>query len=427
MQSKETIMQTIVQVEAGCYHTLILTNMGKVYAWGSNENGQLGFYTNNKKCTPCLIEPKFFNHEKIIQISTGSFHSMALTQQGNVYSWGIGHYGQLGHGDKKYQNRPKKIDFKEKKIKMIDTGRRFSFAVDFEDNVYSWGDNFHGQLGLYCEDKKMNPVLVSKKSYNDETIVKVCCGDYHTLLLTTSGNVYACGCNTDGQLGLEMLGDTISNKFQQITKSKNHLNMNDDDVFEGNKIIDIESGNSSFALTQSGKVYSWGNNKHGELGLGDALNRHIPCLIDSKHFKHRRITKINNYLYKSFAITDMGHVYAWGFNKDRDLCMEHKLNVLSPEKIDLQKYFKYEKIKSFSGSFGYHFVNFSCINHSFCVTQSGKLFTWGSNEYGQLGLGHFENIKEPQQCCPHLFGSNNLNNKKMYKNESFNDVLIDFD
>jgi alpha-tubulin suppressor-like RCC1 family protein len=87
----------VIDISCGVHHSLVLTNCGEVYAWGSNGSGQIGNGCNSNQLKP--IKVKGFNNERVVMISCGPFHSMALTECGHVYSWGRNDWGQLGIGN----------------------------------------------------------------------------------------------------------------------------------------------------------------------------------------------------------------------------------------------------------------------------------------------------------------------------------------
>ena len=488
--------EKVIQVCGGSGHTLALTQRGHVYSMGCNNYGQLGLgadhqlsNNNNDRKTPFQIDPVHFDYEKIIQICCGYFYSMALTQKGNVYSWGNNAHGQLGQGNVSSQNAPKKINHDwslyeqnpNEKIKYISSGQYHSFALSQNNKLYAWGLNHYGQLGLNLDNQQSIPTLIDCSTYNNEKIIKMECGDSHTLLLTQkldshdSTNFYTCGSNNFGELGLghnerrntfqlvdsnhfnhEKIikmecGDSHtllltqkldshdstnfytcgSNNFGELglghNERRNTFQLVDSNHFNHEKIKDIKAGGFfSMALTQENgfnKLYSWGLNHSGQLGFNDTNQRNVPNQI---HFpsveKDIQIQTIQNGMFYSFAtIKEHGHkrskIYAWGHNLSGQLGMNHFKNPLKPAPFDMN-YFKSEEIVSIgsnSGVFGY----------SFAISKTGKLFAWGCNKFGQLGLNHSNNTNEPQLCCPDLFGTG-MKNQKMYKNQSFEDVKMEF-
>lgn len=407
--------EKVIQAYSGDNQSFVLVQSGLLYSMGYNEYGELGLGDNQNRSIPCMIDSKRFNHEKIIQISVGYYHSMALTQYGNVYTWGYESNGALGLGIQTDDDVPQKIGsnhFFNEPVRYISTGvNGSSFAVTKNNKVFSWGYNLFGQLALGNDTNQFTPQLININSYNNEKVLKISCGNCHTLLLTENGNIYSCGYNIHGDLGLGH--NTSTNTFQSIDLNR----------FGNEKVKDIEAGYFSLAITESGALYSWGYNNCGQLGLNDRKNRNSPHLIDVSHFKNEKVVKIACGSVHSFAMTHSGKIYLWGDNRERQLGLGHSNQVSKPTEMNQQQYFKDETVVSLSGSWVRAFYG---EGHSFAITQTGKLFTWGYNAYGQLGLNHYKYMSEPQLCCPYLFGLG-LKSDKLYENQSFSDLVIEFD
>jgi alpha-tubulin suppressor-like RCC1 family protein len=136
----------ITDVKCGFGHSIALTNDGEVYAWGCNLNGQIG---NGKEDTfqskPSKVNG--FNNNRVVMISCGFHHSMALTEKGHVFSWGNNSWGQLGFETTVNSNKPKLIELNGVSIKKISCGRRHSLLLTDDGFIYAFGDNSFGQLG----------------------------------------------------------------------------------------------------------------------------------------------------------------------------------------------------------------------------------------------------------------------------------------
>jgi alpha-tubulin suppressor-like RCC1 family protein len=141
--------QKIAAIDAGVFHTLALSTMGKVYAWGDNIQGQLG----NGSDTDTYITPVAVNTTGVLSgksmtaISAGFWTSLALASDANVYAWGV----STGTGYTGSHNVPVAVDrsgsLNGKSIVAISAGDEFSTVLSCDGKVYSWGDNTYGQLG----------------------------------------------------------------------------------------------------------------------------------------------------------------------------------------------------------------------------------------------------------------------------------------
>jgi alpha-tubulin suppressor-like RCC1 family protein len=213
------------------YHTIFLTNDGKVYSCGRNDFGQLGLNDTSQRNVPTLITtttvegtPTAFNNLTISAIYCGTHHTLFLTNNGKVYSCGYNTYGQLGLNDTTQRNVPTLITtttvggtptaFNNLTIAAIASGEFHTLFLTNDGAVYSCGYNNYGQLGLNDTTQRKVPTLITTTTvggtptaFNNLTISAIACGNYHTLFLTNNGNVYSCGRNTDGQLAL---GNTLT-------------------------------------------------------------------------------------------------------------------------------------------------------------------------------------------------------------------------
>jgi alpha-tubulin suppressor-like RCC1 family protein len=165
----------------------------------SNILGQTLSQNIQKKFKPVLNE--YLVHELIVQISCGHLRALALTRNGDVYAWGYNEFGVIGIGsDIKFQLIPIKLSgFSGKKVILISSGFEHSLALTLEGHVFSWGRNESGQLGISKSVDFINaPKLIKLPKVS---IRKISCGSSHSLLLSSDGDIYAFGKNDYGQIG----------------------------------------------------------------------------------------------------------------------------------------------------------------------------------------------------------------------------------
>lgn len=245
--------ENIVDMSYGFLHFFAITDNHKVYGWGNNFHAQLGnerLDTDDKNYNQPELN-KFLSELNITSIKCGSFHSLALTLDGEVYAWGNNSFGQIGNGSRKDQNVPIKIDgFNGDLATMISCGRDYSMALTKSCHVFGWGCNEFGQLGDIDGDESVVPIQIN---LSGKTIMKISCGQGHSLLLSDGGEIYTLGNNCCGQLGL-------GNRENQRTPVKlNHEK----------KFVDIDchwSKDISIALSSDEIYYAW-----GECGIEDHL------------------------------------------------------------------------------------------------------------------------------------------------------------
>ncbi|NWW47892.1 RPGR regulator, partial [Pedionomus torquatus] len=237
----------------GRNHTLVYTEKGNVYAAGGNSEGQLGLGDTEERTTFHLIS-FFTNQHKIKQLAAGSYTSAAVTEDGQLFVWGDNSEGQIGLADKACVSVPCQVDV-GKPISSVSCGYYHSALITGDGELYTFGEPENGKLGLLPEQLKNNrvpqPVLGIMEKVN-----KVACGGEHTVVLTET-DVYTFGLGQYGQLGHGTFIFETS-----IPKSVKHLRRH--------KISNITCGeNHTAVIAENGLMFTFGDGRHGKLGLGE--------------------------------------------------------------------------------------------------------------------------------------------------------------
>ncbi|XP_060225409.1 probable E3 ubiquitin-protein ligase HERC4 isoform X3 [Meriones unguiculatus] len=265
--------QNIVAVSCGDAHTLALNDKGQVYAWGLDSDGQLGLLGSEEWIrVPRNI--KSLSDIQIVQVSCGYYHSLALSKASEVFCWGQNKYGQLGLGiDCKKQTSPQLIkSLLGIPFMQVAAGGAHSFVLTLSGAIFGWGRNKFGQLGLNDENDRYVPNLL--KSLRSQKIVYICCGEDHTAALTKEGGVFTFGAGGYGQLG-------HNSTSHEINPRK---------VFElmGSIVTQIACGrqHTSAFVPSSGRIYSFGLGGNGQLGTGSTSNRKSPFTVKGNWFSY---------------------------------------------------------------------------------------------------------------------------------------------
>lgn len=273
-------------ISIGNRHSLILNNYGKLYVCGSNWTGQLGLSDNMEARVP-LLNP-YLND--IVMISTGYGHSLVLTKNNELYSFGFGEYGQLGQELYSNTNVPRRIYGISDIIVELSAGYDHSLVLTESGKVFAFGSNRNSELGLNDKNSRNVPTLIESVS----NICQIVAGANSSFLLTDNGKVYVCGIGM--HLGLGHVGKNTS-----LTLNP-HLS----------DIVQISAYEShSLFLTNDNEVYACGYNKHGQLGLGTSCDyAYMPTKISDIN----NIISISTGFTHSLLLTMDGRVYGFGCN-----------------------------------------------------------------------------------------------------------------
>jgi len=280
--------------------------------WGSGGEGQLGLGALNKSIRPAMLTSVI--KEKFMFLACGRAHTIAVTEMGKIWAWGSNSNGQLGTPDVKSANYPAQMNFfKNKQCRYIAAGGDHSGAIcntlQGTHEVYMWGANDHGQVGIAQNSPAVFiPKMISMLSNMDDKVVRIACASGISAAVTAKGKLYTWGNNDRGQLGH---GSTRPRNIpgevewftehdmtvQQISLGHTHAialgtlrnapvvvtwgaavtnGFQEDQVLPAavtalEKTAYISASNThSVSINSELKLFSFGINKYGELGNGKA-------------------------------------------------------------------------------------------------------------------------------------------------------------
>ncbi|MBF0523214.1 MAG: filamentous hemagglutinin N-terminal domain-containing protein, partial [Candidatus Omnitrophica bacterium] len=308
----------ITAIAAGNYFSLAVGSSGTVYAWGSNSNGQLGDNSITQRNTPVQVLDVGGSGylSGVTAVSAGGYFSLALKNDGTVYTWGGNDRGQLGNNTTTEYHYPLQVlgvagTGYLSGITAIDAGYYNSLALKNDGTVYAWGYNSYGQLGDNTTTQRNTPVQVLGVGGIGylTNITAVSQGMYHSLALKSDGTVYAWGDGASGKLGV---GTTAqSNVPVQV------LGVGGTGYLTGISWI-TGTNSSSFAVASNGAVYAWGSNTNSTIGDGTTTQRTTPVQVlapnATGYLSGITIIARGSNSNQSFALSSSGTVYAWGFN-----------------------------------------------------------------------------------------------------------------
>lgn len=300
-------------------------------------------------------------------VAAGTNFSLALHDSGVVYAWGNNTFGQLGDGTTVLRSTPIKVA-NLSNITAIAAGANHAIALKADGSVWAWGNNTYGQLGDNTTLSKQKPIQITTLS----GITAIAAGNEFCLALKNDGSVWAWGRNNIGQLG----NGTTTNQLKPF-QIPNFVNI----------ITAIAAGSYHvLALDSNGKVYAWGDNTYGQLGMNDTTPRNTPTEITelTKLIPDAPNTPIIN-IYagygQSYAIYSTHKLADWGLNAVGQLGNETLVQANVPALLTTLT-----TVESLSIG----------KNHVFAKLTDGTYKFWGQNNSSQLGNEKTDNVSKPE-------------------------------
>ncbi|CEM01775.1 unnamed protein product [Vitrella brassicaformis CCMP3155] len=289
----------IVDFAVGDGFTIAVDSKGCVYSWGKSNRGQCG-RPNKEVDTKDLWARRQLSDtleigrvegtlagKQITQLASGRSHSLALAEDGSVFTWGLGQDGQLGLGSRDDVLEPQPMDYLNSlpppfppppqpsppaRVKQVAAGQLFSAAVTTDGRLFTWGSDDYGQLGHGQESRRgLTPKLV-RGALQGKRVSAVSCGAYHIGAITEEGEVYVWGYGRDGETG-------------HGEKSDIHIPAQVE-ALKGQRAVSISCGGGHTAVTTAdGSLYMFGRGRDGQLGRGSdiesiAMYRTLPVVVE---------------------------------------------------------------------------------------------------------------------------------------------------
>ncbi|XP_057553754.1 protein RCC2 isoform X3 [Hippopotamus amphibius kiboko] len=262
-------------------------------------------------------------------------HSLLITTEGKLWSWGRNEKGQLGHGDTKRVEAPRLIEgLSHEVIVSAACGRNHTLALTETGSVFAFGENKMGQLGLGNQtDAVPSPAQIM---YNGQPITKMACGAEFSMIMDCKGNLYSFGCPEYGQLGHNSDGKFIA-RAQRIEYDCELVprrvaifieKTKDGQILPVPNVVvrDVACGaNHTLVLDSQKRVFSWGFGGYGRLGHAEQKDEMVPRLVKLFDFPGRGASQIYAGYTCSFAVSEVGGLFFWGAtNTSRESTMYPK-------------------------------------------------------------------------------------------------------
>jgi alpha-tubulin suppressor-like RCC1 family protein len=308
---------SIEKVATGAIHTLAYTKTGTLVAWGDNFMAQLGDGTVDERLLPVPVRDPPAG--AVVKLGAGSYHSMVLLEDGSLWGWGANNLSQLGIGWAAEQATPVKVKGLDTRF-IVDfvLGGDHCLALDSEGVLWAWGHNSDGQLGDGTTlDRDMPGRVMGMDGRN---IIALAAGYASSAVALSDGSVFAWGDNAKGQLGD---GTTTDRKLPVPI-----------DALAGKKIQALSlggcglGGGHSLALSSDGRLWAWGDNAYGQLGIGSTTASTSPMPVTLP--AGTKVRKIAAGGFHSLALMTNGSVWGWGRGNNGQLGTGSSTNKNSP-------------------------------------------------------------------------------------------------
>ncbi len=297
----------------GAYYTIALGSDGNIFAWGYNANGELGDSSTANSPTPVkVVLPAGVT--SWTAIAAGDSFNLAVGNDGNLYAWGANSQGQLGDDTTMESTVPVKVDLPSGvTATKIAAGEQFAAVIGSDGKIYVWGTNDNGQLGTGSSTPARSSVPLPVSLPNGITPVAISTGRSFCLVIGNDGNIYGWGGNSSGQLNNSATFGKLD--YTPVVAAK------PSGVTSWRKAVGGGEG-FSLGIGSDGKLYAWGYNGLGELGIGstaatNAANDSAQAVVLPPG---ETVLTMAASDYSDYAIAGEGDtLYAWGYNQQGEI------------------------------------------------------------------------------------------------------------
>ncbi|KAL6651738.1 hypothetical protein ACP70R_010663 [Stipagrostis hirtigluma subsp. patula] len=296
-------------IACGEFHTCAVTATGDLYTWGDGTHnaGLLGHGSSVSHWIPKRVSGPLEGLQ-VSTVSCGTWHTALITSLGQLYTFGDGTFGVLGHGNRESTLYPKEVEsLKGLRTISVSCGVWHTAAVveviisqsnASSGKLFTWGDGDKYRLGHGDRSSKLKPTCVP--SLIDYNFHRAACGHTLTIGMTTSGHIFTVGSSVYGQLG----NPNNDGRYPRLVEEK----------LGGGGAVEVACGSYHVAvLTHAGEVYTWGKGANGRLGHGDIADRKVPTLVEA--LRERSVKRIA--CGSSFTVAICQHKWVSGVEQSQ--------------------------------------------------------------------------------------------------------------
>jgi alpha-tubulin suppressor-like RCC1 family protein len=351
------------------------TTHSMIAGWGQNQ-GRLNTLGPSSQRIPlgCSLTG-YAARQRIVNITAGLGNTLAVDASNIVYMWGPGFGGgaNLGLSDTRPSMGgnpvPRQVpeELAGDEVTAVSVGDYHNCILTKDGRLFGFGDNEYGQLGIGSEISQLMPKRFTLPAGDGDVgkVLMAVCGRRYTLMIQGDGRVLGCGLNSSGIVGpmeeaVRLLPGFVSG----------------DGLAAGRKVQTISSVDGhGLAISEDGRVFAWGENTNGQ--LGDGTTNHSAQMVAVVGLGMDRFSAVAAGYDHSLALSESGRLYAWGSNEHGELGNGTTTSSLAPVAVVLPPELSGVVIRQIVAG-----DEFSAL-----LTVDGRVFTWGSNQYGQIGDG----------------------------------------
>ena len=351
-------------VVASSTHTCLRKTSGSLYCWGDNRFGQLGTGDTTKRSTPTRIDVAGLGITRVLlpagetEITSDlAGNTCAITTDSSLYCWGDNRFGQLGRGDTTSVSKPAIVNGIDRHVARAGSGTGHICAQSVDGELFCWGKNTQGQLGLGEHGQEPNPTKVNI----GHVVERLAAGGDFSCARSTDGSLFCWGDNRLGQLGT---GDGVAAQNVPVQVA----NM-------GTHVVRVSAGGAhACAYTDDGVVWCWGDNRSGQLGTGDQESHPRPVKVDPSGFGQVKTNEVLAGGTHTCALRDDNSLWCWGGNRFGQLGTGDTFPRTVPVQV-APDVLGQNVAAAYAGG-----------AHTCAIKTDGSLYCWGNNQYSQLGV-----------------------------------------
>ncbi|MAK78181.1 MAG: hypothetical protein CL992_02785 [Euryarchaeota archaeon] len=358
-------------IAMGMKHTCAVMSNRSLNCWGYNMHGQLGLGLGS---WAEVNDPRYVDFgfdSEVWSVAADGHQTCAIMVNGSLWCWGLNSQGQLGIGTTEKMYTPQPVDLgPDRYATAVTIGNSHTCAITNDSAILCWGWNNFGQLGTNSSSSsELSPQEVPLSQ--GLVPISLAAGNAHTCSVMSNGSLWCWGLNNFGQNGL---GQSVSS-----SSYPQYVPFPDESVV----ITAVANRHQTCAIIENRSLFCWGDDEYGQLGLGNVgsgQQQYSPQYVDLGGLE---VLSFSGGDRHSCAILEDYTMWCWGQNSDGQLGLGNNTHQGSPIQIPVD-------------------VNGSVVvmtggtGHSCAILDDGTLKCWGSNEWGQLGVGNRTDLTTPQ-------------------------------